>query len=156
MTFWDPAKQQGIFEEMKQSVEASHRQFVSLLGAQSSYELLSSGLEETPGQISILAWKRDSARKFALLNYKQLELSLAAKSSAIYSFNVNGLRCFQYGDPPEERLIETKCFDSSDREIQFDFSAERSLVYVEQTEINRVIQSFHSAPAPPESSPATK
>jgi hypothetical protein len=147
LSFWNPAGITSTVQMMKEAVERTHRRFTDFLGAQTEYDLLGSELKITPEQMSPFMQKNEAFRRGMLLDLKRVEL--LRSPSAMYSFEMNGLRGFQLGDPAKDRIIEIRSFDAADREFRFLFAVESgSNVKLDQTEINEVTGSVRSEASP--------
>lgn len=113
-----------------------------------SYPVLKKELYVTPDQISLFLWKRESARRILLLNLKSI-IPHTHRISAFYTFERQGLRGFQIGDPIRDDMIELICFDSGDHRLDIYFSRKHNPTLT-QPEINRVIQTLHVVTSPTE------
>lgn len=127
--------------------QLSHRQdkFLSLLGAESDYELLRSELSVTPERVT--PFTRAKRYQLALLRIKDLDTE-QSRPSAIYSFKVNSIRGFQLGDPARDRFVRLELFDAGDHQFTFTIAvAEGTEPRLNQAGINRLIETFHAGPS---------
>jgi hypothetical protein len=114
LVLWHP-EQSPLTTEIEKGVHEQHLNSEAVSGhevLQSHYSLLIAELETTPGQISPFVGKSDAARYRIFLTMKAS--MVGKKISAIYTFNINGLHGFQFGDAGTDELIQVQAYDSND------------------------------------------
>jgi hypothetical protein len=144
LVFWHPERS-PVTAEIRNAARAEKLNYDKVLGKevlQSDYSLLKAEMEVTPNQILPFMSKNDVVRRMIFLTMKTT--IIAKKISAIYSFNLNDLRGFQFGNPMTDELIQVQAYDSDDLLIRFFFAMkDRSSGKIPQAEINRVLETFH-------------
>lgn len=143
----DPSAIPQLFEDATKPIQ--HPNLKDAIGsvvgkeaAQSNYDLVKRILDTTPEQVSPLLSKRAANGRLTLLRMKSAAYC-GKGQSAFYSYQQSGLHCLQIGEFGAGRVVEVKCFDGMDRELNFHFSAGRDAsTPLTQAEINRVIQTL--------------
>ncbi|HUJ31292.1 MAG TPA: hypothetical protein VLY23_08435 [Candidatus Acidoferrum sp.] len=150
LVFENPAEQHGLIAAMKEATAGTQAKAVSLLGARSEYDLLNAELNITPDQVSPLFWTKGGKYGGTLLNLKAALCSPPAYPwFGVFSFQSNGLRGFQFGDPSRDHLVSLDFFDADDREFRFFLSMRKdSSMRFAQPELNRIIQTIRPTSAP--------
>jgi hypothetical protein len=142
LIFWNPAERLQLFDDTN-----TRDAFGSVLGkdaARSNYDLTKHILDVTPEQISPTLSKREANGRLTLLHMKS-GLYCGKGQPAFYLYQQSDLNCLQIGGFGAGRVVEVKCFDGMDRELNFHFSAgQDASAVLTQAEINRVIQTLRS------------
>lgn len=113
--------------------------------AKTNFYLCKKMLEVTPGQISLFDSKPELAIKWLLLYMKAV--ATPSDASETCSFEHNGIKGFQFGNPSVEKKIHLLLFDQRDREVQLVVGARtNSTISITQADINTIITSFSCAP----------
>jgi hypothetical protein len=149
LIFLDPATTPQLFDDASKPVQHPNMKdafgSVGKEAAQSNYDLTRHTLDVVPEQISPILPKREANGRLTLLHMKSV-LYCNSGHPAFYSFQRNGLNCLQVGELGVGRVVEVKCFDGMDRELNFHFSTTRDAsALLTQREINRVIQTLRPA-----------
>jgi len=144
LVFWHPERSPvtaGI-KNAARDQKLNYEKVLGKEGLQSDYSLLKAEMEVTPNQILPFMSKNDAVRRMIFLTMKAT--MIAKKISAIYSFNLDNLHGFQFGNPATDELIQVQAYDSDDLLIRFFFAMkDRSSGKIRQAEINRVLETFH-------------
>jgi hypothetical protein len=152
VAFMNPTKFRGPLNDLRQRAKEGGedlRILEYLFGAQSDYYLERSTLYATPDQLSFIFPGRKKALAALWLSFKQIREKEA--ETGLYSFKTGQLRGFQFGDPRRAKSIVVEAFDDQDRKLEFVFSNKfPTNLTITQAEINRVLQTFHPAPATPQ------
>jgi hypothetical protein len=144
--FWNPAERRKLIDDetgthMHPNKKDAFGEFVGKDAARSDYYLLNYTISVTPEQIRPSLSQRAARQRLTLLKMKSVVCLI--KISAFYSFQWQGLRCIQIGEPKLDRRIEIQCFDQTDREFNFHFSTQQDASgALTQAEINRVVQTL--------------
>ena len=147
LILWDPTAIPQLFEDSSKptqhpSIKDAIGSVVGNEAAQSNYDLVKHVLDMTPEQISPILSKREANGRLALLHLKSI-LYCDKGHPSFYSYQQDGLNCLQIGEFSAGRVVEVKCFDGMDRELNFHFSAgQDASALLTQAEINRVIQTL--------------
>ncbi len=150
LILWDPTAMPQLFEDASKPIQ--HPNIKDAIGsvvgkeaAQSNYALAKHMLDMTPEQISPFLSKREANGRFTLLRMKSAVYCDKGHPS-FYSYQRDGLNCLQIGEFGAGRVVEVKCFDGMDRELNFHFSGGRDASsLLTQAEITRVIQTLRPA-----------
>ena len=147
LILWDPTAIPQLFEDESKPIQHPNMKDAigSVVGkeaALSNYDLVKHVLDMTPEQISPFLSKREANGRLTLLRMKS-GLYCDKGHPAFYSYQQSGLNCLQVGEFGAGRVVEVKCFDGMDRELNFHFSARQdATTLLTQGEINRVIQTL--------------
>jgi hypothetical protein len=150
--FMNPTRLRGPLNDLRQrAIEGGKdpRIVEYFFDAQSDYDLERSTLYATPDQLSLIFPGRKKALAALRLNFKQLQEKQA--ETGLYSFKTGQLGGFQFGDPRRAKSVQVEAFDDQDRKLEFVFSSKSPTnLMITQADINRVLQTFHPAPATPQ------
>ena len=160
LMFWDPAATHNLFADTSKPIQ--HPNMKDALGfvvgkeaARSNYELVKRTLNITPEQITPMLSNREANGRMILLRMKSA-VYCGKGRPAFYSYKQGGLNCLQLGGFGAGQVIEVKCFDELDRELDFHFSARQDAsTALTQAEINRVVQTLRPVKKTPAASTGT-
>lgn len=106
-----------------------------------NFHLCAQALEVTPRDISLFDSNRELSGKWILLCMKAVIVPL--NTSEIYSFEYNGIKGFQFGNPSAGKRIHLLLFDQMDREVQLAVGRRtNSTASITQNDINTIITTF--------------
>jgi hypothetical protein len=110
-----------------------------------NFHLCAQALEVTPGDISLFDSNRELSGKWILLCMKAVIVPL--NTSEVYSFEYNGIKGFQFGNPSVGKRIHLLLFDQMDREVQLAVGRRtNSSISITQADINTIITTFSINP----------
>jgi hypothetical protein len=150
LILWDPTAAPQLFEDESKPIQHPNMKDAigSMVGKEASlsnYDFVKHVLDMTPEQISPFLSKRVANGRLTLLHMKS-GLYCDKGHPAFYSYQQSGLSCLQIGEFGAGRVVEVKCFDGMDRELNFHFSAgQDGSALLTQAEITRVIQTLRPA-----------
>jgi len=153
LILWDPTAIPQVFEDASKPIQHPNMKDAigSVVGkeaALSNYDFVKHILDMTPERISPFLSKREANGRLTLLRMKS-GLYCEKGHPVFYSYQQSGLNCLQLGEFGVGRVIEVKCFDRMDRELNFHFSTQPDAVTaLTQAEINRVIQTLRPEEKP--------
>ncbi len=147
---FDPSQGSSTLQIMKQESVKQGIDVEAVFGAEatrSNYALRSKMLNLTPRDLHLFSLPREMVGDSVLLMLKTM--SMGGVQSSMYSFHTEWLQGFQVGDPAHEKRVAIEAFDTNDREVQLWISVDKTSNHgLLQADINRIVYSLHSIPAP--------
>jgi hypothetical protein len=156
VTFIVPANQGGLLTEMVQD-ESMHMKNLQVvfgdLMNRSAYDQQAALLNTTPRSIRAFGPRAEAVRGVTLLTIKALAVA-SGLETGVFSFELPDKRGFQIGDPQKSRRVNLEVFGMGGHHVEMVFAASKDSDMLSQSEINRILMSFHAAAAESSAAPS--
>lgn len=154
LVFIVPGDQSGLLAEI------AHDKDMGGLGPlfgdlvkRSPYDQYSALLNMSPSQIRLFGPSGERARGVAMLTVKALALPGAMETGA-YSFELQGKRGFQLGEPSKSERVQLEVLDLNGHYVEICMATKKNIHFT-QPEINRILATLRVVP-PDVASPSAK
>jgi len=145
-----PTDQTGFLNDLADDKTFSKQSIRAIFGTDldaSAYAQETMLLNVTPSRVNAFGSRTEATRSIMLLNMKAIAAPSGLQTGA-YSFELPNLHGFQLGDPSRSSRVDLEIYDLGGHYVELTCIAKKgSPQKLTQTEINRILQTIHPAPA---------
>jgi hypothetical protein len=151
VTFIVPANQAGLLTQIVQDQSLNMKNlrlvFDDLMN-RSAYDQQAALLNTTPSSIRAFGPRAEAIRSVTLLTIKAIA-SAPGLETGVFSFEFPDKHGFQIGDPRKSRRVDFEVFGMGGHHVEIVCSTTKGSNKMSQSELNRILTSFHSVSAGP-------
>jgi len=147
LTFIVPENQSGLLTETAEDQKMGNLRLIfGDLMNRSAYDQYAALLNTTPETIRVFGSRAEAVRGVTLLTMKAIAFGPGLESGA-FSFELPDKRGFQIGDPRKSKRVDLEIFDSVGHHVEILCGSTNGDIRFSQSELNRILTSFHSTTA---------